>query len=248
MPPPLHRNRTGHTQRAPTRRPLEPPLLSGSITLRLHPPGDPLAGATDGTVTRTSPARLSRSGTPLREAVPGRGIEPRFRDSESRVLPTRRSRINGTSVGGTGIEPASFRLRVCCVTLTPTPDGSGGTHRNRTGPAEIKSLPLHLGANVPPCLRALRPSVCASSVPRRDLQWGARESNPSPKATRLQRASAPGHWSHPELDGRGGASIALADRVGLDAHRESPARSFEGRTVFFPAAFHALAALMGRTA
>ena len=81
------------------------------------------------------PARLSES-----DDEP-QGVHPQIRVRESNPASrlqkplswsTRRTRktmlthyleLLRHSVGGTGIEPASIRLRVCCVTLTPTPEG-----------------------------------------------------------------------------------------------------------------------------
>lgn len=78
-------------------------------------------------------------------------------ESESTALPLGYS---GMMVGGTGIEPASIRLRVCCVTLTPTSHWLGGAPGNRTRLFRIKSPQRHLDANTPFCFGPPSAGLC----------------------------------------------------------------------------------------
>lgn len=125
-------------------------------------------------------ARLSESGSARCAVVPGAGIEPALAMSEIAVLPNERSRI--TSLRFNSLHFASLRGRPRNRTGLCRGKNSlrhldanlpvGGTPRNRTEPCQGKSLPHLLGANVPPsCLRASRPSVCASSLLLRGARW-----------------------------------------------------------------------------
>jgi hypothetical protein len=172
-----HAPKIGRPVARSTRAPaggIEPPsdrLTAGCLTIRLrwNETARPRACSTSAPRTRTSLSKRQvfrehgpRAGLPARGFVPGAGVEPAFLDSETSVLPARRSRSDESDVACEG---------------HTSPGRSGG---NRTLTTSIKSrvrLPITLRTRAN--ARGCRASGGMTDT-RESTSWDARESNPHP--------------------------------------------------------------------